>query len=73
MNNIKLYFNFYFNFKRKSLNLPPELVKVGEYIAGDLDNFFPYPFNEEIRGITEAIDGTLGDVVIANLIYDITA
>lgn len=44
-----------------------------EVLASGIDEFLPYPFNEEIKGIAEALDVSLGDVVLINLIYDLTA
>jgi hypothetical protein len=44
-----------------------------ELIATELDVFFPYPFNEEIKGMAQGLDIPVGDIVIANFIYEITA
>jgi hypothetical protein len=44
-----------------------------EKVAALIDDIFPYPFNEELRGIAEAVNADLGDVVTANIIYDLTA
>lgn len=44
-----------------------------EVLASGIDEFLPYPFNEEMKGIAEALDVSLGDVVLINLIYDLTA
>ncbi len=46
---------------------------MAELFAADIDSFFPYPFNEELKGIADAADINLGDIVISNLIYDLTA
>ena len=55
------------------LKLPDFAIKILETIAGDIDKYFPYPFNEEIRGIAKATNIDVGDVVVSNLIYDLTA
>jgi hypothetical protein len=44
-----------------------------EKVVTLLDDIFPYPFNEELRGIAEASNANLGDVVTVNIIYDVTA
>ena len=44
-----------------------------ELIAAELDSFFPYPFNEEIKGMAQGLDIPVGDIVIANFIYEMTA
>ena len=44
-----------------------------ETIANRIDEYFPYPFNEEIRGIAKASNSNVGDIVVANLIYELTA
>ena len=49
------------------------MIKIVETIASKVDEYFPYPFNEEIRGIAEASNSNVGDIVIVNLIYEITA
>jgi hypothetical protein len=64
---------FIFKFKRKVWNFPAYVIKIVETIASKIDDYFPYPFNEEIRGIAEASNSNVGDIVFANLIYDITA
>ena len=62
-----------FNFCRKLWKLPDYVMKIVETIANRIDDYFPYPFNEEIRGIAQSANLDEGDVVISNLIYDITA
>ncbi len=47
-----------------------ELSKIGEKI----EDYVPEPYNEEIVGIAELLDGvTTGDILLANIIYEITA
>ncbi|CAF0877283.1 unnamed protein product [Brachionus calyciflorus] len=59
--------------QKKLLKIPDEVITLIEFIASQIDKLFPYPFNQELRGISKATGIKLGDVVFANLIYDITA
>ena len=61
-----------FLFSRKILNFGPELVKLVELVAAEVDRLFPQPFSDEIRGIAAAGNFNLGDIVFFNLIYDLT-
>ncbi len=63
----------YIKVNKDGLRIPPKIVKLVELFAANIDSFFPYPFNEELKGIADALDIGLGDVVIANMIYDLTA
>lgn len=65
----------YIKVNKESIPLPPFIIKLAELVAAEIDSFFPYPFNEELKGISDALEGavSLGDVVLANLIYDLTA
>ncbi len=58
---------------REGFKIPENIIKLAELFAADIDSFFPYPFNEELKGIAEAADINLGDIVISNFIYDLTA
>ena len=44
-------------------------MKLGE----ELDKFIPQPFADEMRGISETLGLPLGEIVMANLIYDVSA
>jgi len=48
-------------------------MNVIDYIGSKLEDFFPYPFNEEIRGIAKILERKIGDVVLFNILYDLTA
>ena len=48
-------------------------MDVIDYIGSKLEDLFPYPFNEEIRGIAKILDTKIGDVVLFNILYDLTA
>nr|CAB3264183.1 N-acylethanolamine-hydrolyzing acid amidase-like [Phallusia mammillata] len=54
--------------------LPNEaLVKLVEAIAKDIERFIPQPYADEIRGISQATGIPLGDLVISNIVYDVSA
>ncbi|CAH1799209.1 unnamed protein product [Owenia fusiformis] len=53
--------------------LPEWTAELVEKVAAGLDSFLPEPYASEIRGMAEAVDINLGDLVIANIVYDITA
>lgn len=53
---------------------PKELVLAVSDLAGNLDKYFPYPYADELRGIVKySMNVTLGQVIIGNLLYDLTA
>ena len=49
------------------------LIPVVEALAADLDAYIPQPFADEIRGISEAMEISLGVIVLANVVYDMSA
>lgn len=53
--------------------IPKELIPLIEKIGADIEQYIPAPYAGEMRGIAKAVDAKIGDVVLANLIYDITA
>ena len=38
-----------------------------------MENYIHPPYAGEMKGIAKTLNGSVGDVVLANLIYDITA
>lgn len=60
-------------FDRAILNFTKPIIQLVEKIAATIDNVFPYPYNEELKGIAQASGSDLGDVIVANIIYDVTA
>lgn len=53
---------------------PKELVLAATDLAGNLDKYFPYPYADELRGIVKySMNVTLGQVILGNLLYDLTA
>ncbi|VDM69705.1 unnamed protein product [Strongylus vulgaris] len=53
--------------------VPKHLLPIAFWIAGELNRFFPYEYEEEIRGIAKASGLALGHVVSMNILYDILA
>ncbi|KAK3605189.1 hypothetical protein CHS0354_012999 [Potamilus streckersoni] len=53
--------------------VPKALMPLVEKIGAAIDNYLKQPYAGELRGIAQALNCSLGDVVIANLIYDISA
>ncbi|KAL3881916.1 hypothetical protein ACJMK2_028303 [Sinanodonta woodiana] len=53
--------------------VPKVLMPLVEKIGAAIDNYLQQPYAGELRGIAQALNCSLGDVVIANLIYDISA
>lgn len=51
----------------------PLLIRFVEDIAARLDDVLPQPYADEMRGIADAIDVPLGQIVTINLAYDISA
>lgn len=53
--------------------IPDDLLPYVELIATDLDYYIEDPYAGEMRGIATALNISVGDVVMANLIYDVSA
>lgn len=51
----------------------PLLDPIVEKIGADLDRYIPQPFADELRGISKTLGMSLGDIVLANIVYDISA
>ena len=60
-------------FDKEKQRFDPVILFAIQAIATQLDKYFPYPFNEEMRGVAEALEVDVGEVVIANLVYDFSA
>jgi len=52
---------------------PPEVLALADAIAANIDEIFPYPYNEEMVGVSVAGQVSLGEVVLGNTIYEIGA
>lgn len=48
-----------------------KFVKFTEWSLGELDSRFPAPYADELKGIANAANLTLGDLVLYNIFYDI--
>lgn len=59
--------------QKKMLNLTKPVIDLIENVASKIDDYFPHPYNDELKGIAEATNYNLGDVIVANMIYDVTA
>ena len=44
-----------------------------ETIGADIEKYIPAPYAKEMKGIADAMGAKIGDVVIANILYDVTA
>ena len=53
--------------------VPEELIPFIELIGDNMENYIHPPYAGEMMGIAKTLNGSVGDVVLANLIYDITA
>ena len=49
------------------------MVHMAEVIAGKLDRYFQEPYSDELRCFSEASGISLGDIILANVYYDLTA
>jgi N-acylethanolamine-hydrolysing acid amidase len=54
--------------------VPSEALDLLGVVGLKVDTAFPYPYNYEIMGIAENIEGVnMGDVILGNTLYEITA
>ena len=61
---------FFFYFRKY---IPEELIPLVEEIGGDIEKYIPAPYAGEMKGIADTLCAKIGDVVIANILYDVTA
>jgi N-acylethanolamine-hydrolysing acid amidase len=52
---------------------PKPLLPLFERLALYLDDYFPAPFPDELRGVALGLNMSLSDVVILNILYDFSA
>ncbi|XP_066282814.1 N-acylethanolamine-hydrolyzing acid amidase-like [Branchiostoma lanceolatum] len=53
--------------------VPEEVLPLVDILTADLDQYLPQPFAGEMRGIANCTGIDLGEIVILNLAYDLTA
>ncbi|XP_076456675.1 N-acylethanolamine-hydrolyzing acid amidase-like [Babylonia areolata] len=53
--------------------IPQDVLPLAEQIAEDIENLIPSPFAQEITGIANYWGMNVGDMILLNIIYDITA
>nr|XP_002128649.1 N-acylethanolamine-hydrolyzing acid amidase-like isoform X1 [Ciona intestinalis]XP_026690758.1 N-acylethanolamine-hydrolyzing acid amidase-like isoform X1 [Ciona intestinalis]XP_026690759.1 N-acylethanolamine-hydrolyzing acid amidase-like isoform X1 [Ciona intestinalis] len=51
----------------------PEVIELLQDVGAKLDDYLPLPYSDELRGLSSTLGLPLGDLVILNLLYDITA
>lgn len=54
--------------------VPPVAVDLADIIGDGIEKYIPYPYNEELLGIKQNVKGIgLGEVVLGNIVYEVTA
>jgi len=53
--------------------IPPDMQKYIDPILASLDQYLPYPYADELRGISNGTGIELGKVVLFNILYEATA
>jgi N-acylethanolamine-hydrolysing acid amidase len=53
--------------------IPPEVFPLAEEVALYVDTLFDEPYPGELKGVAEAINLTLPEVILVNMFYDLTA
>ena len=44
-----------------------------EKIGSDIEKYIAAPYAKEMKGIAKVLDINIGDIVLSNLMYDVTA
>ena len=52
--------------------VPPEVVMLTSLIADNVEKYVPYPYDLEMVGVAASGGVTLGEMVLANMIYEVT-
>ena len=60
----------FFNFRKV---FPKALVPLVERLGEDVEKYIHAPYARELKGLSTALNMSVGDVVIINILYDITA
>ncbi|XP_060564846.1 N-acylethanolamine-hydrolyzing acid amidase-like [Ruditapes philippinarum] len=53
--------------------IPKDILPYIELIATDIDYYLPKPYAGEMRGFAKVLNISVGDIVMTNLIYDVSA
>lgn len=53
--------------------VPPEVVDLAALIGDDVDKYVPYPYSSEMVGVSVAGGVALGEVLLGNMLYEVTA
>jgi len=56
-----------------STHIPPQILPLVNKVGEDVDNYIKAPFADEMRGISAAAGIGLGEILVMNFIYDLTA
>ena len=59
--------------KELEQKVPPEVIDLVTFIGLDVEKYIPYPYDMEMVGIAIESGISVGEVVLANVLYDITA
>ncbi|XP_007895206.2 N-acylethanolamine-hydrolyzing acid amidase [Callorhinchus milii] len=53
--------------------VPEWVIPIISTIGPELDEFFPYPYSAELRGVCKAIGISIGEGILLNFVYEATA
>ena len=70
---IFIQFLFVLNFFHRIILPSAEVIHMAEVIASKLDRFFQQPYSDELRCFSDASKVPLGDIILANVFYELTA
>ena len=53
--------------------VPPEVLELAKIIGNDIEKYMPYPYSMEMVGLGVQANVSVGEVVLGNLVYEVTA
>lgn len=53
--------------------VPPEVAELASILGDGLEKYVPYPYNLEMVGVATSADVSLGEALLGNLLYEVTA